>query len=590
MCYQPTPIGEDPSDARPFGDYFTDEYAELWARDFENLRLMGANVIRMYGWTVGADHSAFLDAAYNNNDRSLYLLINQWIDPATDWANTAAVNALVSKWEAIATELKDHPAVMGFLIGNETNAQQGNGYDPDFWEAMNQIAAAVKAVAPDKLVSVAITDKLDQVQSRDAAMTHIDFWSLQVYRGAGFGFFFTDYAARSTKPLVITEFGYDAYDAANGTEFAEDAALPADAMEYLWKELRHNRPVASGGCVFEYADEWWKAGSADTHDAPTGWPAPQFVDGEANEEWWGVFRILDNGTEPNVLQPRAMFYRLAAMWNEPYPLDVVQTGVSNGNLEIRFSYPAYLRDQQLQVDISPNLDGWTAAAGNSRSIYPESFTPTVALGSTETNQEVQVTLLHDPSAAGPYTPPNLLAYGDFEPGSTIGWATFGTASNAVAHDGSYSLELSAPGGFHVPTAFQTIPASPGEEFNLSGYMYTPSPLPADATFGLFKIIFKDQFGNDLEPASVSIGQASADPSFPGGESLPMLNYTSPVGSWVFSEVQAVAPSNTVSVSFFVINIDESANTMYFDSIEAVEVAEVPEIGNTGFFRMINSGR
>ena len=31
---------------------------------------------------------------------------------------------------------------------------------------MNQVAGAVKAIAPDKLVSVAITDHLDQVQSR----------------------------------------------------------------------------------------------------------------------------------------------------------------------------------------------------------------------------------------------------------------------------------------------------------------------------------------------------------------------------------------------------------------------------------------
>ncbi len=66
MCYQPAAIGEDPSAGPPFGDYYTSAYSPLWARDFENLRLMGANVIRIYGWTVGADHSAFLDAAYNN--------------------------------------------------------------------------------------------------------------------------------------------------------------------------------------------------------------------------------------------------------------------------------------------------------------------------------------------------------------------------------------------------------------------------------------------------------------------------------------------------------------------------------------------
>lgn len=588
MCYQPTPIGEDPSAGAPYGDYFTAGYADLWTRDFENLRLMGANVVRIYGWTIGADHSAFLNAAYNNGSQSLYVLVNKWISPWTDWSNTNAVNALISDWEAIALELKDHPTVMGFLIGNETNAQEGNGDDPVYWQAINTIAGAVKAVAPNKLVSVAITDALDQVQSRDASMTHLDFWAIQVYRGSSFLSFFTDYEALSSKPLIITEFGYDAYDAVSSAEFADDAALPADAMEFLWKEIRYNRPIASGGCVFEYADEWWKAGSPGTHDAPTGWPAP-FVDGEGNEEWWGIFRIVDNGSNPDVLQPRAMFYRLAAMWNESFPFDPVHIGIAGEDPEIRFSYPAHLRDQQLQVALSTSLEEWTTVAGNLRSIYLESYTPTVSLASSVTNDEVHVTLLHDPSVLGPYTPPNLVLNGDFELGNTFGWWIFyGIATNAVAQDGSYALELRGSGVSSIPVAFQITQASPGEEFNLSGYMYTPTPLPADGTVGLLKITFQDDLGNDLQPASVSIGQNN--PAYPGAESLPFMDSTSPTGSWVFSEARAVAPSNTVSATFLAIDVGISTNTMYFDTIEAVEVAEVPGITNKAFFRMSNSGR
>ena len=585
ICYQPMPIGDDYLTG---ANYFTDEYAALWTRDIGNIRQMGANVIRTYGWTAGADHSAFLDAAYNNGEETLHILVNTWIDSTTDWGDTNAVNALVAEWEAIATELKNHPAVMGFLVGNELNYHEGNGFDPEFWEAVNQIAGAVKAAAPDKLVSVAITDALHQVQSQEASMNHLDFWAIQVYRGFSFGSFFTEYAARSSKPVLITELGYDAYDAASGAEFDADAVHPADVMENLLNELQSNRSVASGACIFEYTDEWWKAGDPFSHDAPPGWPAP-FADGEGNEEWWGVFRISDNGAEPDLLEPRAMFYRLAAMWNEPFSLASLQTGGSGDDLEVRFRLPAHLRDQQLQVEISPDLDVWTKVADNSRSIYLESFTPSVVLTSTETNQEVQVTLVHDPAAWGPYTPANLIGYGDFEYASTLGWTTSGTATSTVARSGTSSLQLEASGSYSIPTAYQTIPASPGEEFKLSGYMYTAVPLLADSTSGFFKIIFEDSLGNDLPPASVSIGR-SAGLSYPGGESLPVLNAASPVGSWVFSEVQAVAPTNTASVSFFIFNIDPSANTMYFDSLEAVEVVEVPEIGNTAFFRFINSGR
>lgn len=47
VCYYPVPIGLDP-DAKH--DYMTSEDKELWTRDLNNLREMGANTIRMYGW------------------------------------------------------------------------------------------------------------------------------------------------------------------------------------------------------------------------------------------------------------------------------------------------------------------------------------------------------------------------------------------------------------------------------------------------------------------------------------------------------------------------------------------------------------
>lgn len=284
-----------------------------------------------------------------------------------------------------------------------------------------------------------------------------------------------------------------------------------------------------------------------------------------------------------------MFYRLASMWNEPFSLAAIQTGVSGGNARFQPSYPVHLRDQILQLEVSADLKTWTKVADNSRPVYPESFTPSVQLTCIETNQEVQVTITHDLSASGPYTPANLLANGGFESRSTLGGTTFGTASSTVAHSDTHFLQLSASGG-SVSVAYQTVPASAGEEFNLSGTMYTATALPADGTFGLFKSVFEDPFGNQRLPASVSIGQLQSHPGYPGAESLPMLDSTSPVGSWVFSEVQAVAPPDTASVSFFVIHVAQSANTMYFDSIEATEADQGPTISNTAYFRLINDGR
>ena len=171
-----------------------------------------------------------------------------------------------------------------------------------------------------------------------------------------------------------------------------------------------------------------------------------------------------------------------------------------------------------------------------------------------------------------------LLNGGFEsdaPGTlTTGWIVNlgGTTSAAYANSGSQSLLIdSAPfGAWAVPNVYQTFAASAGQEFNLSGYMFTPTAI-TDASFGLFKIEFLDAANVILEPASVSIGGSAAGPFF-GAESA-FLNNASPVGQWIFAQTQAVAPVNTASVLFYALNVNQNPNAMYFDDIAAVVVPE-----------------
>jgi hypothetical protein len=61
VSYSPVPIDRSPVWDAPFGDYFTQEYEDLWHRDFKGIQEMGANVVRIYGWNTSRDHSAFFD-------------------------------------------------------------------------------------------------------------------------------------------------------------------------------------------------------------------------------------------------------------------------------------------------------------------------------------------------------------------------------------------------------------------------------------------------------------------------------------------------------------------------------------------------
>jgi len=159
---------------------------------------------------------------------------------------------------------------------------------------------------------------------------------------------------------------------------------------------------------------------------------------------------------------------------------------------------------------------------------------------------------------------------------TTGWGVnlAGTTSANYAHSGTKSLLIDSTGvgQWWSPNVYQTFSASAGQEFNLSGYMFTPTAI-AGGSFGLFKMEFRDAASVILQPASVSIGGNAGGP-FYGAESA-FLNGASPVGQWVFAQTQAVAPVNTATVWFYALNVNDAANSMYFDDIVASAVV-VPE--------------
>ena len=178
---------------------------------------------------------------------------------------------------------------------------------------------------------------------------------------------------------------------------------------------------------------------------------------------------------------------------------------------------------------------------------------------------------------------NLLANPSFETGDFTGWApeppsggeaTIG-APTAGAQSGDFAALLTPQDG--VGELIQTFPGTPGEEYNINGFMLSEAAIPSGPSFGLYKIVFRNAAGEDLEPASVSIGQFS-DPANPGVDSLEFLNDGSMVDIWQFSEAQGVAPEGTVEVLFFILNIDFAGgvNPIWYDTVEAGVVGGMDE--------------
>jgi hypothetical protein len=167
-------------------------------------------------------------------------------------------------------------------------------------------------------------------------------------------------------------------------------------------------------------------------------------------------------------------------------------------------------------------------------------------------------------------PANQLVNPGFEDGVN-GWSTFngaaaGAAPSVPVRSGNGSLVLPGFGGFGVPGAFQTFPASPGELWDFQGYLLATNTLPGGATFGVLKIVWSDG-SVDLPPSTVTFGQGVFG-SFPGIESRPVLDSSNSTNAWIFTRAGGIAPSGTTQVKLYVLFVDQNAGTVFCDDLQA----------------------
>ncbi len=332
VVYSPVPIGEDPN-VSPYGDYFTASYSALHNRDLPVLRTLGANAVRLYHWEKMADHFNFLDQAYNGGSSPIYVIAGYWINEGLDIdpvSPTNVRNQIKADFQEMVAAHKDHPAILMWSVGHNLNLPDAYGNNPShLFSLINELAEAAHLEEGTKAhpVTTALADQdlASTLAGYEGAVPALDIWGANVYRGSSFGTLFSDISSVSQKPLLLLEYGIDAYDNTRGNEYEKlGNTTQTDVTEGLWKEIAAHGQTCVGGTIMSYSDEWWKGRySADTScpadpdpavHGRCGFAANTQPDGYANEEWWGIVRVLDNGTGSDKVEPRAVYYRLQYLW------------------------------------------------------------------------------------------------------------------------------------------------------------------------------------------------------------------------------------------------------------------------------------
>jgi hypothetical protein len=213
--------------------------------------------------------------------------------------------------------LRDHPAVLMWMVGNEWNLNHiyGSCAGDACYTQINQIAAAIKKLDPNHPVATSFSPMGQLPSDSDLRrLDAVDVWGLNVYSQPGFFNRFLDWRLLNgrtgvKKPFFLSEYGADAYDERTGApnEAAQAAALRQQTSE-IRAQLSARNPALPclGGTPFEWNDEWWKIGSAGAQDRG-GFANPGVApDSFANEEWWGMIDI-DR-------KPRAAYAALAEQY------------------------------------------------------------------------------------------------------------------------------------------------------------------------------------------------------------------------------------------------------------------------------------
>jgi len=129
-------------------------------------------------------------------------------------------------------------------------------------------------------------------------MTNLDLWGVNAYRGTSFQGLFETLASSTSKPILVAEFGKDAFRDSTGQE---DQTLQASYISPQWQEIQANLSATSsgsqglvGGAVFEWTDEWWKDSVDDclAHGSQVLFTrAGDAVDPNYQEEWFGLAAV-----------------------------------------------------------------------------------------------------------------------------------------------------------------------------------------------------------------------------------------------------------------------------------------------------------
>ncbi|PIP20834.1 MAG: hypothetical protein COX40_02630 [Candidatus Omnitrophica bacterium CG23_combo_of_CG06-09_8_20_14_all_40_11] len=350
-CYNPIPIGENHE-----YDWWSDPHTP-WLRDGKLMQEMGVNTIRVY-----QPHENIEEVRRVIHDLyALYgirTILGHWLGfweyPCPFYSDKAFQDRIKKEVLEMVAAYKDEPGILLWILGNENNyscwgrvnpwsdEEIDKEADPQkknllrakiYYTFVNDLAREIHGVDPDHPVALG-NGELVGLDIASKVCPDIDLVACIIYRGKTFGNLFQSLKATFDRPILLSEFGADSYDAYKNLE---DQNMQAFFLESQWRQiyenLAKNKKGAGnclGGTIFEWTDEWWKHNESDPkgykiHNPEAGWSSGSYYfdikapgNMNMNEEHFGIVALseeLESGLNKRI--PKKSYYVIREFWKNP---------------------------------------------------------------------------------------------------------------------------------------------------------------------------------------------------------------------------------------------------------------------------------
>jgi hypothetical protein len=351
VCYNPISIGWGAE-----YDWWSNPN-KPWSVDGKLMQEMGVNTIRLYQAHEKSDEvrRVIRDLYERYGIRTILgHWMGLWEYPCPFYANKVFRDKMKKQVLEMVNLYKDEPGILLWVLGNENNyscfgrlnswSSDEIDKEPDpqkrnylrariYYSFVNELAKEIHKVDPRHPVALG-NGELIGLDIANEVCPDIDLVSCIIYRGRTFGNLFHSLRRTFDRPVLLSEFGADSYDAYLKSE---DQDMQAFFLESQWCQIYQNLANAKkgagnclGGTIFEWTDEWWKHREYvpegwKVHDTESFWSNGSYyfdikVEGNMNmnEEYFGIVALseeLENSLNKRI--PKKSYYVIKKFWESP---------------------------------------------------------------------------------------------------------------------------------------------------------------------------------------------------------------------------------------------------------------------------------